>query len=201
MTLIEMAIVLGLLSLVMGIFFPTLFAVQHAFERQSDRSQSNDQARLAVEELDREIRSGNVLYNPGSESDPANQVYPGMSLRIYTQTNANSRNPGFRCVQWRITGGQLQRRDWTPSWRSDGLISPFRIVADHIVNQPNPPVPGTAAFTLDPDPNKGGRTILITLMVNENPASGQTVQLQESVTGRNTEYGYPNNVCTDIPPY
>src|SRR5207237_3713242 len=109
MTLIEMAIVLGLLSLVMGIFFPTLFAVQHAFERQSDRSQSNDQARLAVEELDREIRSGNVLYNPGSESDPANQVYPGMSLRIYTQTNANSRNPGFRCVQWRITGGQLHR--------------------------------------------------------------------------------------------
>ena len=30
---------------------------------------------------------------------------------------------------------------------------------------------------------------------------GWTVRIQESVTGRNTEYGYPNNICTDIPPY
>jgi type II secretory pathway pseudopilin PulG len=201
MTLVEMAMVLVILSLVMAIFYPTLFGVQRAFDRQSDRSQNNDQGRLAVEELDREIRSGNVLYNPGNESDPANQIYPGMSLRIYTQTNANSRNPGFRCVQWRIANGQLQRRDWTTTWRNDGQVSSFRIVAEHVVNQPNPPTPGTAAFTLDPDPNKGGRTIIVTLRVNENPASGQTVQLQESITGRNTEYGYPNNVCTDIPPY
>jgi prepilin-type N-terminal cleavage/methylation domain-containing protein len=202
MTLLELVIVLGLLSLVMAIFVPTMSAVQRGFERQSDRSQSNDQARLAVEELDREIRSGNVLYNPNSENDAANGIYPGMSLRIYTQTNANTRNPGFRCVQWRIVTGELQRRDWTTTWRSDGLVSDWRIVADHIVNQPNPPNPPVvAAFSLDPDPNKGGRTVVVTLMVNENALSGQTVRIQESITGRNTEYGYPNNVCTDIPPY
>ena len=201
-TLIEISIVLGILSLVMAIFLPTLYAVQKGFESQSDRSQNNDNARLAVEELDREIRSGNVLYNPGSESDPANQIYPGMSLRIYTQTNANNRNPGFRCVQWRVAGGLLQRRDWTTTWRSDGIVSGWRIIAEHVVNQPNPPTPPvTPAFQLDPDPAKGGRTVIVTIMVNQNASSGRTVTLQASITGRNTEYGYPNNVCTDIPPY
>jgi len=202
MTLLELVIVLGLLSLIMAIFVPTMSAVQRGFERQSDRSQSNDQARLAVEELDREIRSGNVLYDPSLENDPADGVYPGMSLRIYSQTNAPSRNPGFQCVQWRVVTGQLQRRDWSIDWRSDNNVSPWRIVADHIVNQPSPPNPPVKpVFSLDPDPNKGGRTIIVTLMVNENPVNGQTVQLQESITGRNTEYGYPNNVCNDIPPY
>jgi type II secretory pathway pseudopilin PulG len=209
MTLVELVIALSLLSLVLAIFLPTVWAVQRGFNRQSDRSQSNDQGRLAIEELDREIRSGNVLYNPQSCpnypstcNDPGNGIYPGMALMIYSQTNAPSRNPGFQCVQWRIVGGQLDRRAWSVDWRNDNNVSVWRIVADHIVNQPNPPNPPVKpAFALDPDPAKGNRTVVVTLMVNENPASGQTVQLQESITGRNTEYGYPNNVCTDIPPY
>src|SRR6266571_2716429 len=140
MTLLELVIVMGLLSLVMGIFLPTMSAVQRGFERQTDRSQSNDQARLGVEELDREIRSGNVLYNPATCpnypltcNDPGNGIYPGMSLLIYSQTNAPSRNPGFQCVQWRIVGGRLQRRSWSITWRTDNNVSAWRIVADHIV--------------------------------------------------------------------
>ena len=70
------------------------------------------------------------------------------------------------------------------------------------MNQPNPPLPPTTpAFQLDPDPNKGGRTIVVTILVNQNAKSGQTVRIQESVSGRNTEYGYPSNICATIPPY
>jgi type II secretory pathway pseudopilin PulG len=207
MTLVELVVSMSILVVVLAIFLPMLASVQRAFNRQSDRSQSNDQARLAVEELDREIRSGNVLYDPGQagqpwSDDPTNSVYPNMSLLIYTQTNATTRNPGNRCVQWRIAGGQLMRRDWTTTWRTDDVVDPWRLIADHIVNQPTPPTPpATKAFQLDPDPNKGGRTIIVTLLVQQNAKSGQAVKIQESITGRNTEYGYPNNVCSDIPPY
>jgi type II secretory pathway pseudopilin PulG len=212
MTLIEMTVVLSILSVVLIIFTTVLLGVQRAVERQSDRSGSNDQARLAIEELDKEIRSGNVLYNPQLSGctptpckwsdDSPNQIYPGMALLIYTQTNAVNRNPGNRCVQWRIAGGQLQRRDWAPTWQLDGNVSPFRVIADHIVNQPNPPTPPTTpAFSLDPDPNKGGRTIVVTILVNQNANSGQTVKIQQSVSGRNTEYGYPSDICSTIPPY
>jgi prepilin-type N-terminal cleavage/methylation domain-containing protein len=209
MTLVELVVVLSILSLVLVIFGQVLAGVQRATARQSDRSGSNDQARLAIEEMDKEIRSGNVLYDPGLtgpghpwSDDASNQIYPGMALLIYTQTNAVNRNPGNRCVQWRIAGGQLTRRDWTTTWQTDGLVSSWRLIADHIVNQPTPPTPpATPAFALDPDPNKGGRTIIVTFLVNQNPNSGQNVKIQASISGRNTEYGYPSNVCATIPPY
>jgi hypothetical protein len=122
-----------------------------------------------------------------------------MAVRIYTQTNANLRNPGNRCVQWRIYNEQLQRRDWTTTWRTDGVVSAWRVVAEHIVNQTLSPQ--IHAFELDPDTSKGGRTLVITILANANSLHGEPVQITESITGRNTEYGYPNNVCSDIPPY
>jgi type II secretory pathway pseudopilin PulG len=203
MTLVELTIAMALFSLVMGIFIPTLSTIQKAFEKQSDRSLTNDSARLAAEELDKEIRSGNLLYDPAAEVlDPTNGIYPGMSLRVYTQTNADTRDQGNRCVQWRILGGALQRRDWTTTWQTDGKISAWRLIADHIVNQPSPPTPPiTPAFRLDPDPAKGGRTIIVTLQLQQNAVSGRVVTIQESVTGRNTEYGFPSQICSLIPPY
>src|SRR5262245_55550422 len=202
MTLLELMITIGLLSVVIMAILPIMTSVQQSFERESDRSQSNDQARLAVEELDKEIRSGNVLCDPSVENDPANGIYPGMSLRIYTQTNASTRNPGNRCVQWRVVNGQLQRRDWAITWQVDGNVSGWHIVADHIVNQPSPPTPPiTPAFQLDPDPSKGGRSVVITMQVQQDPQSGVPVQIQQAITGRNTEYGYPSTVCQTIPPY
>jgi prepilin-type N-terminal cleavage/methylation domain-containing protein len=207
MTLIELVVGLAILSVILVVCGTVLAGMQRALNRQTDRSGSNDQARLAVEELDKEIRSGNVLYDPGLagkawSDDPTNSVYPGMALLIYTQTNAVTRNPGNKCVQWRIINGQLQRRDWATTWSIDGNVSPWRLIADHIVNQPNPPTPPiTPAFAIDTDPNKGGRTVIVNILVNQNAVSGQTVSIKASVSGRNTEYGYPSNVCASIPPY
>jgi hypothetical protein len=48
---------------------------------------------------------------------------------------------------------------------------------------------------------EGGRTIIVTILVNENPDSGSTVRIEHSLTGRNTQYGYPNDICAVIPPY
>jgi type II secretory pathway pseudopilin PulG len=199
MTLVELLVSMLILGLVLTIFLTTLVSVQAGVSRQTDRSESNDQARLAAEELDREIRSGNLLYDPSLESDTPNHIFPGMSLRIYSQTNANIRNPGNRCEQWRIYNEDLWKRDWTTTWRSDGIVSTFRIVAEHVVNQTLSPQ--VTAFSLDPDPNKAGRTLVLTLKVDVNAAHGRPVTITQSVTGRNTQYGYPNNVCSDIPPY
>src|SRR5947207_2383070 len=108
MTIVELLVSMVVVAVVLTLVLVLLVGMEKIYNKESDRTLTNNQARLAVEELDREIRSGNVLYDPSLESDPSHDVYPGMSLRIYTQSNANSR-PGFRCVQWRITsGGDLQ---------------------------------------------------------------------------------------------
>ena len=193
-----MTVLVVVLTMVMIV----LVGMEKIYGKENDRSLTNDQARLAVEELDREIRSGNVLYDPANENDAAHDVYPGMSLRIYTQSNANSR-PGFRCVQWRITSTQqLQTRNWWTDWRNSPstLVSSWRIVADHVVNRSDSPQ--VTAFSLDTsDPSYGSRLVKIVILVNQNSKSGQDFRVQSSVEGRNTTFGYPNNACADIPPY
>jgi prepilin-type N-terminal cleavage/methylation domain-containing protein len=204
MTITELMVATVVLAVVLSIFLTVLVSMQNSFGRQAARSSSVDQARLAAEELDREIRSGNVLYNPALENDPQDGVYPSMSLRIYTQTNAGTRTPSFQCVQWRIVSDQLQRRSWAPwsDWREspETKVSSWRVVADHILNRSvSPQVP---AFTLDTSQATfGNRIIRIAIVSNVTDSAAQPVEVDESVTGRNTEFGYPNNVCNDIPPY
>ena len=56
------------------------------------------------------------------------------------------------------------------------------------------------AFVLDHSQSSfGDRIINIDILVNHNPKSGKTVEIQDSVTGRNTEFGYPNTVCNAVP--
>jgi hypothetical protein len=135
-----------------------------------------------------------VFRDPAAEPSNASlgQVGGGMGLRIYTQANADTRG-GSRCVQWRVAGGKLQSRNWTVSWRTDGQVSDWRVVAEGIVNPS-----GTPAFDLDTSSNFGDRILNITFVVN--PGAGDSdVVVRESVTGRNTQYGYPVSVCDDIP--
>jgi hypothetical protein len=60
----------------------------------------------------------------------------------------------------------------------------------------------TCAFRLDDDPNKGGRTVNVVFLVNEDlngDLSSGTVKIQSALTGRNTSYGFPTEVCEDEP--
>jgi prepilin-type N-terminal cleavage/methylation domain-containing protein len=197
-TLSELLVAMMVLSLALAMFFTTLASVQRSVAETDIRTRSNTQARLALQTLDHEVRSGNVLYDPATSSDQAVRV------KIYTQTNATTRqpSPGFTCRLWRITdGGQLQTRWWEPA-QSDpnNSASEWRTVATGIVNkQVDPDVP---AFVIDPDPNKGGRTVNVVLLVNEDPQgdlSSGTVKIQSALTGRNTSYGFPTSVCATEP--
>jgi prepilin-type N-terminal cleavage/methylation domain-containing protein len=194
-TLIEMMISFSLFTVVTVIFLTTLTSVQKAAIRQSANSVNNDQARLAMIELDREIRSGNVLYDPATESPS------GFVLRVYTQSNANTRtpSPGYVCRLWQITtAGQLKTRTWPPLQPEDA--SDWVIVADGIVNRMRSPAV-TAFSRSDPSSATGGRIVNITLLVNSDYADhpGETVRIQQSITGRNTSYGFPVNVCSQTP--
>jgi type II secretory pathway component PulJ len=188
-SVVELTIAAAIMAVVTAIFLSVFASVQTSVGREDERSRNNDQARLAVEQLDREVLSGNLLYNPASE----NPAY--YSLRIYTQANANTRDPSFQCVQWLIQNGDLKRRSWPPG-QPEG-VSSWRVIAENVVNVNL----GVRAFQLDTDPSKGGRTINVAILVNNKLAARprQTVRIETSVTGRNTSYGYPSSVCTPAP--
>ena len=196
-TLVELIVSMMVLGIAMTIFATTLMTVQTAVVAQDQLTQSNDQARLAIQQIDREMRSGNVLYDPANEGSTtpgggADDNY--YMVRIYTQTNADDR--GYSCVQWRINDvKQLQTRWWPPEQPT--AASEWRTVAEGIVNREV----GVRAFELDSDPQKGSRTLKVTLRATVDPEALpiQSTEIQASFTGRNTSYGYPVSVCSPVP--
>lgn len=190
-TIPEVTIAVSIMLIVAGVFLAVVVSIQSSLVRQQRRSDNNDQARLAIEQMDREIRSGNVLYDPALEAAP-DQSY---TFRVYTQANAPTRTPSFQCVQWLIEDDQLKRRSWPPN--QPELADSWRIVATGIVNR----TLGEPAFELDPEPSKGGRTVMINLAVNGELANdpAATIRIQTSLTGRNTSLGFSSDVCADLP--
>jgi type II secretory pathway pseudopilin PulG len=198
MSFVEVMVAMFILSFVMLVFTNVLASVQRGVVAQENLNRTLDQTRLAVQQLDREIRSGNVLYDPALENAgvaSCDGCLPGYTLRVYTQSNADTRG-GYQCVLWQVNAQQqLLTQRWPPG--DPDSATEWRLVASGVVNR----ALSEQAFSLETDPLKGERTVNIALAVNEDleDRPGQTVRVDASLTGRNTSYDYPLNVCSSVP--
>lgn len=202
MTLVELLVAMSIMSIVIVVFGSVLASVQRTAMKEDRLGQTNDQIRLALEQIDHEMRSGNVMYDPSLENGSGSGALtsctgclPDYTMRIYTQTNVETRGQ-YMCVLWQVDDQQqLKTRMW-PAGLPDQATG-WRIVATGIVNRDL----GIPAFALDTDPQKGDRTLDVTLSANADlthDPSG-TVISQAAYTGRNTSYGYPTTLCSTTP--
>jgi type II secretory pathway component PulJ len=182
-SVIEMTVAVMLMAIAAAIYLGALTSVYTGVNRQQRRSEINDEARLAMEQIDREVRSGNLLYGPTDS---------GFSVRVYTQANAPTRalmyggvNPsGQECVQWWIDGRNLRRRSWKPNSSPALILSDWRTVARDIVNRD---VSLPAFFT-----ETGNRVLDVTLVVNNRLGqvdAPRNVRIESSIAIRNTYSG------------
>lgn len=212
-SLAEAMTVLGILGLVLSAFYGVTYSMWDRVAIVEARQAANDEVRAAIIQLESEIRSGNVFSDPGTFT-PAN-----MRLVIYTQNRAGSfGDPNMnRCAEWLITSNdELQWRWYHPQWDPDGngladsgmTVTGWRTVAENVVNRDpdgDPATPPVQAFVRSgADATEqalyGFRTITIDLRVQPQGSQGDDpVQVSFSVTGRNTEYGYPVDVCSHRP--
>jgi type II secretory pathway pseudopilin PulG len=202
MTLVELLVAMSIMSIVVVVFGSVLASVQRVAVKEDDLGQTNDQIRLALEQIDHELRSGNVMYDPSFENGggasgvtSCSGCEPNYTMRLYTQTNANTRGQ-YMCVLWQIDDQQqLLTRMWPPGHTDQA--TGWRVVATSIVNRDL----GIPAFALDPDPLKGDRTLDVTLAANADLTHDPngTVTAQAAYTGRNTSYGYPTSLCSSTP--
>jgi prepilin-type N-terminal cleavage/methylation domain-containing protein len=192
MTLVELVVAMAILSIVMLVMTTTLSSIQRAVVEEDVRMRLNDQARLAVQSIDRLVRSGNILYDPVDESgnDPYGAA-TGYMFRIYTQAE-QSPTQSARCAVWLVNDQeQLMYRTW-PILEPENA-STWHVVADSVVNRDL----SHPAFTLD----AAGRTIAVNFYINPDlahrPQATQVVSA--SLTGRNTSFGYPVQLCATLP--
>jgi prepilin-type N-terminal cleavage/methylation domain-containing protein len=195
-TLSELIVAMAILSIVLLVFTTTFASIQRAVSDEQVRSLNNDNVRLALENLDRIVRSGNVLIDPSvADTDCKSSGSANQCLLAYTQANGTTAQPA-RCVQWRVEGETLQTRYWLPAPASKAAtVTTWRNVAEGILNLQTSPV--TETFSLDPDPLKQDRSVEILFLVGTSTEGleGPIARVEASLTARNTSYGYLSDAC------
>lgn len=189
----EFVVTCGLLVLVLAVVTTAMLTMHRRLVTAGSRSETNDAVRLAIEELDRQVRSGNVIHDPGADTPQ------WMSLRIYTQSNATTASTSDRCVQWRVLDGRLQVRQWTPDYDAatgTGTVTEWRTVTEHLQNE----AAGEPAFKFDTSQESfGGRIVKVRLVLNRDSREGSDNVVEASITGRNVQFGHPRALCAEVP--
>jgi len=205
LSLIELVVAMAIFSGILAVGMSVLLTVQQQTRDTALRDDAVGEARVALSTMDRQVRSGNVLYNP---ADEAALGFP-MSMRIYTQSNATK-----KCVQWQIVPdsahpgiGLIRSRSWSPGWQLDPVpasaVSGWATVARGLLNTATDPV---APFQLEGSGTStayGSRLVTINLLVKSPDdaaaAGGRPITVRTSLSGRNTLYGFDPGVCSPIP--
>jgi type II secretory pathway component PulJ len=206
MTVAELAVAMLLLVIASTVYLGTMTSVYTGVNRQQRRSEINDEARAAVQQFDREVRSGAFIANAGGNYiyDPATEAFgapacggyacePGFSVRVYTQANATTRTPPLQCVQYLVTGQRLLRRAWAPGGGTS--LAGWTTIATDIVNKNV--TPAVPVFAMDG--SSGTRVLGVTLLVNNRLGqtdAPRTVRIESSIAMRNFGSGNP---CSPIP--
>jgi len=189
-TLAELLVAMVVLTLVFSLSFTVITKIVSGTKNSSARSEAVDQARLGVEQMERQIRSGNVLSAPTYDS--TNKYW---LLQVYTQVNGPQ-----RCVQWKVAtlDDTLQFRSWSPSWQQDGDVTAWKIVARDVVN--DPANSGDTPFTRSASTSPYGTRLLDVHLLVQVTGKPATTVLDTSITGRNTTFGYDQAICTGSVP-
>ena len=201
-------------SILMAIVTGVMIMLMNTTKETIARSQAIEEARIGVSQIDRQVRSGNVILDPANETVAASGVGPFYSMRIFTQEDGTP-----KCAQWRVIDqdgdsyGNLEYRTWNPAYPVVVDVSPWSVVAHNLVQMNASPTSASDIKANDPatwppfwvDASASGTTeaqfVRITLRLKDPDTSADTkaTSVTTVVTGRNTVFGYPTNSCAATP--
>ena len=214
-SLAEMLVAMGIFGVLMSFVFGLLITITTKSQDTQARALALEDMRLGVSQIDHQVRSGNVILDPGSETMASSGVGPYYSMRILTQEAGDT-----RCAQWRVIDynhdgfGNLEFRTWDPAYPDVDDVTEWGVVAHNIVDVGVHP---TSDAQIDPnnaatwppfwaDKSLGSRTeaqfvrITLRLKAPGMTAKSRAASITTVVTGRNTIFGYPSNSCSKVPP-
>lgn len=201
-TLVEMLISMMVFGVAMTMVYQAMIRVQTYTQDVQGSADANSELRQAVSQIDRQVRSGNVLYSPANETTPttctASGTDAGTCMRVYTQANGLE-----RCVQWQVIndsaapGTQLLRsRSWSPSWQTDSNYTAWATQARGLFATPS-----AAPFTLQGAATSySSRYLTVRFEARDPRRLTKPAVITSSLAGRNTNYGYDGGLCSPAPP-
>lgn len=216
LTLTELLVGMMIFGLLMVIVMSVMIMITNMSKDTLARSRAIDEARLGLAQIDRQVRSGNVILDPAEEDPGDSDVPKFFSMRIFTQADGLP-----RCAQWRVIDhdddgfGNLEFRTWDPGYPDIDEFTTWSPVAHNVVDMSEEPP--ASATDIEPDQPEtwppfwvnttlgsaaGVQFVEVTLRLKdpqEDPDAKPT-SISTTVTGRNTVFNYPESYCSDVPP-
>ncbi len=208
-SLTELLISMGIFTILIAVTSTIFIEMTNQSKYTLARTRTIEEAKLGVAQIDRQVRSGNVILDPASESVATSGVGPYFSMRIYTQADGVA-----KCAQWRVRDadgdgyGNLEFRTWNPGYPptdvTDWSIVALNLVQIYDVVLIDKSDPSTwPPFWVDTQDTAGTQAqfVRVTLRLkdpNENH-NAKATSVTTVITGRNTVFGYPASTCANAP--
>lgn len=202
-TLVELLVTMVVLTFVAALSAQVTITVARGLTETRSFAEAVSAVRLGLGSMERQVRSGDVLFNPVSEAgnDPqcvAYGSYAGSCMRVYTQVDGVK-----RCVQWQIVadaatpGTALMRtRSFSPSWQLDGDIGGWRTVTGGL----RTPSAASPPFTLSSLGSAySNRLLEVELVSLDASRTSRTTTISTALSGRGTVYGGDGSLCSPGP--
>lgn len=201
-SLVEMIVAMSIFTGLLLVVFSVLVSITQQTSDNMARTRQVEQLRVGLMQIDRQVRSGNVISDPAGETLAGSGVEPGYSLRVYTQADGV-----LQCAQWRVVfdgaeQGRLEYRSWDPQWVSTGEVEPWRVVARDLVDQRATDPSAVAPFSNQiAAGGSEAQAVRVTLWLKDAKADARSkaATVSSVLTGRNTVFGYPADECGTIP--
>ena len=198
LTLVEMLVSMIVFGIAMAIVTGAAIAVVRMSHQAQDSSDAVFAVRQAVDTIDRQVRSGNVLWSPQDEATYVTTCQgmgtnAGSCMRIFTQANGNE-----KCVQWQMLADSsgtytLRMRSWATTWQTGGAVTGWGVVARGLTMSQAP-------FTLEGAGTPYDRRLLRVHLAARDARTGHEIPIDQSIAGRNTSFGYDSGQCLPVPP-
>ena len=187
MVLAELAVVI----LISGIV--TVLAARFVISFSTDASAATatagrvDSVRLALDGLERQVRSGDAVYIEPPGGTCAVYGSGGNCVRVATEADGTT-----SCVQYQLipdsTGDgsyRLRTRAYSPNWASGGAVGAWRQVANALA----PPTTTAPPFSLAQQSGGGSQVLTVQFSAPAATQGSAPITLLATFTPRNALYG------------
>jgi prepilin-type N-terminal cleavage/methylation domain-containing protein len=206
-TLLELAIAMLLGAIVLSLVLISVSGVFSQGVNGTTLGQANDNANLALDAIQRDVLSADVIFPAttttamAGKNSTGSSITTGFAVRMLTYTT----QPDM-CVEWRVLKtGTLERRWWPTGQSTSHKAHGWVPVVSGVKNTTHSTGPlDQKVFTLNTTTTYGGRLLTINLILKASAGStgtAKTVNVQASYPSRNAEFfsSTDTQFCTPVP--
>ena len=187
-TLVEMAVVMLVSGVILALAAQLLISVTRDTNTAIVAANRVDNVRLALDGVDRQVRSADVLYVEPAGGNCSAYTGGGSCLRVATEANGTT-----SCVQLQLIPDpsgdgsyDLRSRSYSPSWASNGVVGTWQQVTNDLAAPSSTAVP----FSVAQQSGVGSQalTVQFTAASSGSSSSAAPIKLTATYVPRNALY-------------